>query len=116
MGALDKDFNSSFAVTQRNNDQTPGAPGHTDDLSDLNLAESVPILIRATNGKLKEERKDKIKLSTIVKPKDLERFYTRYAEVCKSGMPGLKKRDRSGAKAKAKAKAKKRKEAEGEKK
>lgn len=78
--------------------------------------EPVPVLIRATNGKSKEKRKDKVKISTVIKPAELERFYVRYGEVCKSGMSGLKKRDRSGAKAKAKAKAKKRKEGEGEKK
>ena len=58
-------------------------------------------------------RDEKIKLSTIVKPEDLEKFFARYAEVCKSGMTGLKKRDRSGAKAKARAKAKKKKAGEG---
>ena len=40
---------------------------------------------------------------------DLEAFFVRYAEVCKLGMSGLKKRDRS--KAKEKLKAKKRKQA-----
>ena len=51
-----------------------------------------------------------------MKPENLEEFYVRYAEICKVGMQGLKKRDRSGRK---KAKAKKRKGpgmAEGEKK
>jgi len=71
-------------------------------------------LIRATNGKSKEHRKEKVKLSTVVEPDALDGFYTRYAEVCKSGMHALKKRDRSGRK---KAKAKKRKGGgEGEKK
>lgn len=32
----------------------------------------------------------------------LEGFFVRYAEVCKGGMQGLKKRDRSKNKAKAK--------------
>ncbi|MCJ1231085.1 hypothetical protein MMC12_007760 [Toensbergia leucococca] len=68
---------------------------------DLHPASPLPILIRATNGKSKEHRKEKIKLSTVVKPEALEGFYTRYAEVCKSGMQALKKRDRSGRKAKA---------------
>ena len=36
-----------------------------------------------------------MKISTVVQPKDLESFYTRYAEVCKKGMEGLRKRDRS---------------------
>ena len=54
-----------------------------------------PILIRATNGKHKAA---KTKLSTVVAPGDLEGFYARYAEVCKAGMTGMKKRDRSAKK------------------
>lgn len=45
---------------------------------------------------------NKVKFSTVVKPEDLEAFYTRYADVCKAGMTGLKKRDRSKRKAKGK--------------
>lgn len=74
------------------------------------------ILIRATDGNtnspnLKNANKEtqismkksqKIKLSTIVNPDDIEAFYVRYAEVCKAGMSGLKKRDRRGRKAKTK--------------
>ena len=41
-----------------------------------------------------------------MKADELEVFFTRYLEVCKAGMGGLKKRDRSGNKAKAKAKKK----------
>lgn len=41
-----------------------------------------------------------MKLSTVVQPDDLEQFFTRYADVCKAGMAGLKKRDRKKAKAK----------------
>ena len=74
------------------------------------------MLVRATNGKSKEKRAEKIKISAVVKPEELERFFARYAEVCKVGMSGLKKRDRSGAKAKAKAKKRKGKGGEGEKK
>lgn len=72
------------------------------------------ILIRATDGNTnapnpkthKVEKKaakaTKVKLSTVVAPEDLEGFYARYAEVCKAGMTGLKKRDRKRGKAKAK--------------
>lgn len=71
--------------------------------------------MRATDGKSqskdRKKNKDKIKLSTIVQPDDLEAFFTRYAEVCKAGMQSLKKRDRSKRK-KVKGKGKK----EGEKK
>jgi signal recognition particle subunit SRP14 len=40
-----------------------------------------------------------------VRPGELEAFYARYAEVCKAGMTGLKKRDRKLKKAKAKGSA-----------
>lgn len=79
-------------------------------------AEAQPsILIRASDGNTgaskpetnkvqkKTAKKDtKIKLSTVVAPGDLEEFYARYAEVCKAGMTGLKKRDRKKGKAKTK--------------
>ena len=72
------------------------------------------ILIRATDGNTnapnpkthkiekKAAKATKVKLSTVVAPEDLEGFYARYAEVCKAGMTGLKKRDRKRDKAKAK--------------
>jgi signal recognition particle subunit SRP14 len=74
---------------------------------DLNPAKPLPILIRATNGKSKEKRSEKIKLSTVVEADAMDAFFVRYAEVCKAGMSGLKKRDRSKAKEKLKAKKKK---------
>lgn len=64
----------------------------------------MPVIIRATNGKSKRHRDDKIKMSTIVQPHDLDGFYMRYADICKSGMTALKPRDRSKKKAKAKKK------------
>ena len=87
------------------------SPPHTttalnESLADLHPPKPLPVLIRATDGKSGEGRKDRIKISTVVEPEDLERFYIRYAEVCKSGMQGLKKRDKSKRR---KAKAKKRK-------
>lgn len=74
------------------------------------------ILIRATDGntnapnpknpKNKIEKPlakaSKVKISTVVAPEELEGFYGRYAEVCKAGMTGLKKRDRKRGKAKGK--------------
>ncbi|OJD14858.1 hypothetical protein AJ78_04834 [Emergomyces pasteurianus Ep9510] len=54
-----------------------------------------PVLVRATNGKHKTA---KSKVSTIVQPDDIEGFFVRYAEICKTGMVGMKKRDRSGRK------------------
>lgn len=64
----------------------------------------LPVIIRATNGQSKKDRSKKVKLSAIVNPEDIEDFYTRYADVCKSGMTALKPRDRSKKKAKAKRK------------
>ncbi|KAJ5153099.1 uncharacterized protein N7482_009577 [Penicillium canariense] len=77
------------------------------------------ILIRATDGNTNapnpkasskdgkvtknKTSKDKVKFATVVNADDLETFYTRYADVCKSGMTGMKKRDRSKRKAKGKA-------------
>jgi signal recognition particle subunit SRP14 len=74
---------------------------------DRNPEKPLPIIIRATNGKSKQKRDNKIKLSTVVEPEALEGFFVKYAEVCKLGMSGLKKRDRSKAKEKLKAKKKK---------
>lgn len=47
-----------------------------------------------------------MKISTVVAVEDLEGFYGRYAEVCKAGMTGLKKRDRKRGKGKGKGGAK----------
>lgn len=81
-----------------------------DPLWDLHPPNPLPLIIRATDGKSKDGSKngkknaEKVKLSTIVQPDDLEAFYARYADVCKATMQALKKRDRSKRK---KAKAKK---------
>jgi len=74
---------------------------------DLNLSHPLPLIIRATNGKSKDKREKKIKLSTVVEADALEGFFAKYAEVCKTGMSGLKKRDRSKAKERLKAKKRK---------
>ena len=71
----------------------------------------MPILIRATNGKPRENRRKaggevKVKISTVVQSEEIAGFFARYADVCKAGMSGLKKRDRTKRK---KDKAKKRK-------
>lgn len=64
----------------------------------------VPVLVRAQNNKSTKrkdtdrENVDKIKLSTVVQPDQIDAFYTRYAEACKTGMSGLKKRDRKKGK------------------
>ena len=82
-------------------------PTATYPFPDLNPSKPLPIIIRATNGKSKDNRGKKIKLSTVVEADALEAFYAKYAEVCKLGMSGLKKRDRSKQKEKLKAKKKK---------
>ncbi|OJJ48703.1 hypothetical protein ASPZODRAFT_130816 [Penicilliopsis zonata CBS 506.65] len=79
------------------------------------------ILIRATDGNTSapnpkssanggvsktKSKASKVKISTVVAADELETFYTRYAEVCKAGMSGLKKRDRKRGKAKKGAAAK----------
>lgn len=85
-------------------------PEPTDDtvFPDLHPPRSLPILIRATNAKGKEDRKgkEKIKLSTVVDPDALPAFFEKYAEICKLGMGSLKPRDRSKRKGKAKKKNK----------
>ena len=86
---------------------SPATKAAADDtLADLHPPAPLPLLVRATDGKSKEHRKQKVKLSTVVQPTDIDTFFTRYAEVCKGGMTALRKRDRSGRK-KAKAKKKK---------
>ena len=75
-------------------------------LIDLNPAEPLPIIIRATNGKGSKAKDRKVKLSTIVQSDDIEAFFARYAELCKAGMKSLRPRDR---KARRKDKAKKKK-------
>ncbi|KFY27717.1 hypothetical protein V493_03349 [Pseudogymnoascus sp. VKM F-4281 (FW-2241)] len=79
-------------------------PAQADAQSFPDLAPTQPLslLIRATDGK----HKSKTRLSTVVTADALEDFFNRYAEVCKGGMSGLKKRDRSKAKARQKAKKK----------
>ncbi|KAL5597046.1 hypothetical protein BROUX41_006287 [Berkeleyomyces rouxiae] len=100
-----KDHGSIYLVQKRlTYGQDLPAPTETNPTPDLNLAKPLPLIIRATNGKSKSKRKEKIKLSTIVQPSELERFYTRYADICKTGMVALKPRDRSKKKAKAKKK------------
>lgn len=53
----------------------------------------------------KASKATRVKFSTVVPADELEAFYTRYVEICKTGMTGLKKRDRK-RKAKGKGGAK----------
>jgi signal recognition particle subunit SRP14 len=80
-----------------------------DPLWDTHPENPVPVLIRAANNKStkrpgkgkpgnERENVDQIKLSTVVQPDYLDAFYVRYAEACRAGMGGLKKRDRKKGK------------------
>ena len=84
----------------------PSNPDDEDDendaLADPHPQKALPILIRATDGKSKDHRATKVKLSTVVQPDALEAFFARYVDVWKAGMTTLKKRDRGRKKAKAK--------------
>ncbi len=93
--------------TAKDSPKAPTTITETPLFQDLGPSKPLPIIIRASNGKSKDNRGKKIKLSTIVEADALEGFFNKYAEVCKLGMSGLKKRDRSKAKEKLKAKKKK---------
>ncbi|KAF2445736.1 signal recognition particle, SRP9/SRP14 subunit [Karstenula rhodostoma CBS 690.94] len=81
-----------------------------DPLWDTHPENPLPILIRAHNNKSSKRNGtdrgdvDKISLSTAVQPDQLDAFFVQYAEACKAGMSGLKKRDRRGKKDKKKRK------------
>ncbi|KAI1385284.1 signal recognition particle, SRP9/SRP14 subunit [Hypoxylon trugodes] len=96
----------SIVLVQKRLSHGQSLPESTSDtiFPDLHPPRPMPVLIRATNAKGKERRKEKIKLSTIVDPDTLPIFFEKYAEVCKLGMTTLKPRDRSKRKGKAKKK------------
>jgi signal recognition particle subunit SRP14 len=96
------------------NSTAPPSPTKVSDdpLWDTHPENPLPILIRASNNKSDArpgtDRKDvdKIKLSTVVRPNDLDAFFVRYAEACRAGMSGLKKRDKKKGKKDKKKKKK----------
>ncbi|KAI0121620.1 signal recognition particle 14kD protein [Xylariales sp. AK1849] len=100
-----KDHGSIWLTQKRlSHDQPlPEATGDTI-FPDLHPPRPLPVLIRATNGKSKEKRKERLKLSTVVEADALPAFFEKYADVCKAGMTKLKPRDRSKRKGKAKKK------------
>jgi signal recognition particle subunit SRP14 len=86
-------------------DKAPSPAKVADDpLWDTHPENPLPVLIRATNNASSKrpgtDRKnhDKIRFSTVVQPNQLDAFYVRYAEACRAGMSGLKKRDRKKGK------------------
>ncbi|OHF04353.1 signal recognition particle 14kD protein [Colletotrichum orchidophilum] len=100
-----KGHGSIFLVQKRlSYGQEASLPSASESFPDLHPAKPLPVIVRATNGKSKKHRDDKIKLSTIVRPEALDSFYASYAEICKGGMVALKPRDRSKKKAKARKK------------
>ena len=99
--SLTKLTNLSHTTVSYGQPETSESPPEEADLQPTN---PLPLIIRATNGKSKEKRAAKVKLSTIVQPDELDAFYGRYAEVCKGGMTALKPRDRTKRKAKARKK------------
>jgi signal recognition particle subunit SRP14 len=87
----------------------PQNPQFPDQAPDITL----PIVVRATNGNPKTKKGERwvvskqskrVKISTIVKPEDMDAFFSKYSDVCKAGMGSLKKRDRSKRKKKEKKK------------
>jgi len=98
-----KDHGSIFLIQKRlSYDQPLPDASQEGAFADTSPATPLPILIRATNGKSKERKTKRVKISTIVSPDALPAFFEKYAEVCKAGMTTLKPRDRSKRKGKAK--------------
>lgn len=56
--------------------------------------QTYPVLIRFTSGDKKS------KLSTVVEPADLDKFWTEYAQILKNGFVGLKKKEKKTRKSK----------------
>ncbi|KAJ5725940.1 uncharacterized protein N7483_007297 [Penicillium malachiteum] len=105
----DEFFSSLTTLLSKTTEQAHGSVYLTQKpLPSSESTSSPSILIRASDGntnapnpksanqtgKITKNRSSKVKFSTVVKSEDLDAFYTRYAEVCKTGMSGLKKRDR----------------------
>jgi len=67
---------------------TPAEKIADNPLWDLNPPNPLPILVRATDGKSKVHRKkgEKVKLSTVVKPEDIEGFF---CQVCRGSEEGV---------------------------
>lgn len=105
-----KKGHGSVYLTQKrltfDSNTTPPTPTKVadDPLWDTHPENPLPILIRASNNKsskkagTERENTEKITLSTVLSPEDLDGFFVRYAEACKTGMSGLKKRDRKKGK------------------
>ncbi|KAF8462056.1 signal recognition particle, SRP14 subunit [Kalaharituber pfeilii] len=138
--ATTKKESGSVFLTQKRlipHDQKPASAAGDPLSADLALLDAPgPLLIRATNGASNNKNKNKnknkgsaaaaaaaaaaatatnkIKFSTVVEPDAIDAFYVRYAEVWKTGMTALKKRDRRKKNKKKKSSAKAKEAAAGE--
>ncbi|KAF3919663.1 hypothetical protein ABW20_dc0105427 [Dactylellina cionopaga] len=101
-GDLKSDLLSLLSHPSSSTDHTAATSIIDEPLEAAQESASLPILIRATNGKSNDARHEgkHIKLSTVVEADQLESFFTRYAETCKQGLTGLKKKVRKGKKSK----------------
>ncbi|KAK9480361.1 signal recognition particle 14kD protein-domain-containing protein [Lipomyces japonicus] len=77
-------------------------PNRTDlsDISEESQATSHSLIFRATDGN--KDKKEKIKITTIVASQDLNIFFKKYSEVLKEGFGALKKKDKKKTKSKKK--------------
>lgn len=62
-----------------------------------------PLLFRATDG-VKDKSK-RLKIDTVVEAKNIEQFWSQYADVLKAGMHGLLRKDKKEKKKKKKKQA-----------
>ncbi|ODV66577.1 hypothetical protein HYPBUDRAFT_153351 [Hyphopichia burtonii NRRL Y-1933] len=60
--------------------------------------EEYPVLIRLAMNGDKKEKKEKVKLSTVVETTQLDQFWVEYAQVIKTGFTGLKKKEKKKSK------------------
>lgn len=71
-------------------------------LEDLEATEPFGILFRAHHGN--SDKTKRTKITTVVDSSDLEEFWQKYTDVVKTGMTGLKKKDKKRQKKKTSAK------------
>ncbi|KAK7208269.1 signal recognition particle, SRP14 subunit [Myxozyma melibiosi] len=70
------------------------------DLSDITTPSKHSLIFRATDGAADKSKKTKI--TTVVDADKLDEFWKKYSEVVKSGITGLKKKDKKKTKGKKK--------------
>ncbi|QIW96002.1 hypothetical protein AMS68_001520 [Peltaster fructicola] len=94
-----KGHGSIFLTQKPVSVDSTSAQARAEALAELRSTTPSTILIRVSDGNTRSKdgvkNKNHVKLSTLVQPDDLDAFFVRYAETCKSGMQSLRKRDRS---------------------